>query len=96
MTIEQKNLLLFFLEKSKNDKGCTIQKMKVLSLLSKLKIELGVKEGTKDNKIFVNLENEVLTLFEMTSKNYFEFGLVANDVVENYQLSWNKEVIDEK
>lgn len=96
MTIEQKNLLLFFLEESKNDRGCTNQKMKLLSLLSKLKAELGVKEGTKDNMIFMKLENEVLTLFEMTSRNYFELGLIANDVVENCQLNWNKEVINEK
>lgn len=88
MTTEQKNLLLFFLEQSENDRGCIAQKMKLLSMLTNLKKLLGVEDGTPDNRIFMNLENEVVTLFDMTSRIYFEFGLEANDVVENYDLNW--------
>lgn len=93
MTIEQKNLLLFFLEQSKNDKGCTNQKFKLLSLLSKLRADLKIQEGTVDNRIFMQLENEVLTLFEVVSRYYFDFGLVANDIVENNNLDWNMEEV---
>lgn len=93
MTTEQKNLLLFFLGQSKNDKGCTNQKFVLLSKLTKLRNDLGIAEGTAENRIFMELEKEVLTLFEMTSNHYFDFGLVANDVVENDNLDWTLEEV---
>lgn len=88
MTIEQKNLLLFFLGQSKNDKGCTNQKLIVLSKLRELGNQFGVKEGTPENRVFMELENEITKLFDMTSNHYFDFGLVANEVVENDNLNW--------
>lgn len=88
MTIEQKNLLLFFLGQSKNDKGCTNQKLTLLSKLRELGNQFGVKEGTPENRVFMELENEILKLFDMTSNHYFDFGVVANDVVENDSLNW--------
>ena len=53
MTTEQKNLLLFFLGQSKNDKGCTNQKLKVLSKLRELGEQFGVKQGTPENRVFM-------------------------------------------
>lgn len=88
MTTEQKNLLLFFLGQSKNDKGCTNQKLILLSKLRELGNQFGIKQGTVENRVFMELENEILTLFDMTSNHYFDFGLVANDVVENDNLNW--------
>lgn len=88
MTIEQKNLLLFFLGQSKNDKGCTNQKLTVLSKLRELGNQFEVKQGTSENRVFMELENEILKLFDMTSNHYFDFGLVANEVVENDNLNW--------
>ncbi|WP_047380442.1 hypothetical protein [Cetobacterium sp. ZWU0022] len=88
MTIEQKNLLLFFLGQSKNDKGCTNQKLIALSKLRELGNQFGVKEGTPENRVFMELENEIIKLFDMTSNHYFDFGLVANEVVENDNLNW--------
>ncbi|MGL5123098.1 MAG: hypothetical protein ACRC6K_02890 [Fusobacteriaceae bacterium] len=93
MTIEQKNLLLFFLEQSENDKGCAKQKTKVLSLLNNLQEKLEIKHGTNEKKIFVNLEDEILNLFSMTSRNYFDFGMFANDIVENDNLEWGLEEV---
>lgn len=91
MTTEQKNLLLFFLGQSKNDKGCTNQKLKVLSKLRELGEQFGVKQGTPENRVFMEIENEILTLFDMTSNHYFDFGVVAGEIVENDNLNWRLE-----
>lgn len=39
----------------------------------------------------MEIENEILTLFDMTSNHYFDFGVVAGEIVENDNLNWRLE-----
>ena len=41
------------------------------------------------------LENEIIDLFEMTKNMYFDFGLNANEVIEEYDLDWTPKVMEE-
>lgn len=95
MTNREKNLLCFFLGVSKTDNGCTKQYEKVLENLTKLAYKLGVKDGTAENREFMALENEIIDLFEMTKNMYFDFGLNANEVIEEYDLDWTPKVMEE-
>lgn len=95
MSTREKNLLLYFLGVSKADNGCTKQYEKVLTELTKLSYKLGIKDGTPENKEFMALENEIISLFDMTKNIYFDFGANANEVLEEYDLDWTLEKTEE-
>lgn len=87
MTTEQKNLLMFFLELNQIDKGCTAQKYQTFKILSKLKKITEEKIGKDEKKNFIELEDAIIKLFEITKRTYFDFGMSANDIDENYILN---------
>ena len=86
MSTREKNLLLMFLELSKNDKGCTEKWEKVTKKLAKVAEGLGIQDGTEENTVFIELESEITELFQMTKDVYFSFGINAKEVVEDYTL----------
>lgn len=86
MSTREKNLLLFFLELSKTDNGCTAKVEEVTKKLTNLAYKLGIKDGTPQNRDFMALENEIIELFQMTKETYFNFGTTAKEVVEEYNL----------
>lgn len=97
MKKKKKNLLMYFMELTSSDNGCTKQRDKVMKLIAKVQNDLGIQEGTKGVRPFMELENEVVKLFQMTRENYFKYGMVANDIDENYNLEDEEEkVIDVK
>lgn len=97
MKASQKNLLMYFMELTSSDNGCTKQRDKVMKLIAKVQNDLGIQEGTNGVRPFMELENEVAKLFQMTRESYFNYGMVANDIDENYILEDEEEkVIDVK
>lgn len=88
MTTREKNLLIFFLELTSTDDGCTKKWDEVTHKLSKLAYKLGIKDGTPENRDFMELEKDITDLFQMTKERYFNFGEKANEVIEEYDLDW--------
>lgn len=86
MSTREKNLLLMFLELSKSDNGCTKKWEEVTKKLAKLADKLGVQEGTPQNRDFMELENDINQLFQMTKETYFNFGETAKEIIEEYNL----------
>ena len=94
MSTKEKNLLMYFLEASKTDNGCT-KKWEDVRRLSRLADKLGVKLGTPENREFIELESDIVDLFKMTRDTYFDFGATANEVIETYDLDWTPEKLEE-
>ena len=86
MSTREKNLLLYFLELSKTDNGCTEKYNEVTRKVAQLADKLGIKSGTEQMKYFMELEDEIVDLFDMTKSTYFDFGTTAREVVEEYNL----------
>ncbi|MCF2626258.1 hypothetical protein I6E17_08845 [Fusobacterium perfoetens] len=86
MSTREKNLLLLFLEVSKTDNGCTKKWEEVTKKLTKLAYKLGIQDGTPQNRDFIELENDITQLFQMTKDIYFNFGTTAKEIVEEYSL----------
>ena len=95
MTNREKNLLLMFLEVNKIDNGCVNKMEEVTKKLSKLAYKLGIEDGTPQNKDFIELENDITDLFQVTKDIYFIFGTKANDIIENYDLDWTPKVMED-
>lgn len=95
MSTKEKNLLMYFLEVSKTDNGCTKKWEDVVRRLSRLADKLGVKIGTPENREFIELESDIVDLFKMTRDTYFDFGATANEVIETYDLEWTPVKLEE-
>lgn len=95
MSTKEKNLLMYFLGVSKADNGCTKQYERVLKNITALAYKLGIKDGTPQNRDFMALEEEVIKLFQMTKDVYFTFGENAKEVIEDYDLDWTPNTMEE-
>lgn len=95
MSTREKNLILMFLSLNKNDKGCAEKFGSIISKLSDLACKLGIQDGTPENKDFMEIEEDIFDLFDMTKDAYFTFGANANEVVETCDLDWTVEKMEE-
>ena len=95
MSTREKNLLIYFLGLSRTDNGCTKKYDEVIRKVTQLAHKLGIKSGTKQMKYFMELEDEIVDLFDMTKNAYFDFGKNANEVIEEYDLDWTPEKTEE-
>lgn len=95
MSTREKNLILMFLSLNKNDRGCVEKFESIISKLSKLSDELGIKSKTPQSKAFADLEQDIFDLFDMTKDTYFTFGANANEVIETCDLDWTLEKMEE-
>lgn len=88
MTTEQKNLIIFFLSKTKLDNECTKDWEEICNLIAEIARKYGVKDGQEENRIFMKLENKINDLFDKTKRSYFDFGASGNEIIEEYKLDW--------
>lgn len=86
MTARDKNLLLMFLTESGADNGCAEKWEKTIRNLTQLAYKLGIKDGGEQMRYFMELEDELSELFQMTKETYFNFGVTAKEVTEDYNL----------
>lgn len=87
MTLEQKNFLLGFLAISGVNKEVQQNETDVKKLVSEI-IDLLPKEERKKG---LNLENNLIRLLELVKWSYFDYGVSANETLEDWNLEWTPE-----
>lgn len=89
MTLEQKNLLMYFIEDSKLDKEVDTLHRSILHQISVLSKKLPTDE-------VLNLETDFSKLVELLRHHYFEYGAKAQSILDDYDLEFQPEIIREK
>lgn len=84
MTLEQKNYILGFLEISKINKDLEDFEKEIKDRISDIIDVLPSKEKIKG----VELENKLYNFIDLTKYKYFDFGVYADQTLENIDLKW--------
>ena len=86
MEKERKNLLLTFIglatEKGILKDDISEHKKKIFSLMDEIE-----ENYVGDKRIFVQLEEAIIDVIELTQHKYFDYGKIGNTIDEEYQLS---------
>ena len=86
MEKERKNLLLTFIglatEKGILKDDISEHKKKRFSLMDEIE-----ENYVGDKRIFVQLEEAIIDVIELTQHKYFDYGKIGNTIDEEYQLS---------
>lgn len=90
MTLEQKNFILGFLAISGINKEVVNFEEKIRNDFSKI-IDLLPKEERKKGLKF---ENDLIDFIEILKWNYFNYGVSANETLEEWQLTWTPDFIE--
>lgn len=87
MTLEQKNLIIGFIEISEINKDLRGFEMIVRGQVSEI-IDLLPKENIKKG---LKLEGNLLKLLELIKWNYFEYGASTEETLDSWRLNWTPE-----
>lgn len=86
MTLEQKNLLMYFIEDSKLDKEVDTLQRSILHQISELSKKLPTNE-------VLDLETDFLDLVALLKHHYFEYGAKAQQVLDDFDLEYQPEIL---
>lgn len=88
MEKEKKNVLLTFLELVTQEgllkDGIEIHKKRIFELMDKIE-----KNWVGDKQIFIQLERAIIDTLELTQHKYFDYGMLACVIDENYALDYD-------
>ena len=86
MTLEQKNLLMYFIEDNKLDKEVDTLQRSILHQIS----ELSKKLPTND---VLDLETDFLDFVELLKHHYFGYGAKAQEILDDFNLEYQPEIL---
>lgn len=84
MTLEQKNFILGFLEISRVNKDLEDFEEEIKDRISTIIDTLPNKEKVQG----IELENKIYNFIDLTKSKYFDFGVYADQTLENIDLKW--------
>ncbi|MHD0313960.1 hypothetical protein [Fusobacterium varium] len=90
MTQEEKAMVMGFIDTCYHTKVIEDEVSKSIDTLWKLINEVGkmVKNSKKEKSLCIELESQFLETIALVKWRYFEYGEVAQDLSENYNMNW--------
>lgn len=90
MTQEEKAMVMGFIDTCYHTKVIEDEVSKSINTLWSLicEVEKMLKNSKKGSKLHVELESQFLETIALVKWRYFEYGEVAQDLSENYNMNW--------
>ncbi len=90
MTQEEKAMVMGFIDTCYHNKVIEDEVSKSIDTLWKLINKVGkmVENSKKEKSLHIELESQFLETIALVKWRYFEYGEVAQDLSENYNMNW--------